>query len=310
MSSPRISVVVPFYNNGDVLGDCLQSIAGQTFTDLEVIMVDDGSTDNGTEVAGNGRNPTRGSAWSTATTAGPAGPGTGASSRRRGEFLAFVDADDMLPPHAYEVLLHTLESSGSDFVSGAVNRISTEGVTPSALHARAIKRRKIGTHMTRAPELLYDISVWNKLFRRSFWDAHQLYYPENMVWEDLQLMTRAHVLAKAVDVIPDYIYYWRERGGGRAVHHPEPHRHPEPARPHHRPARHRRVPARARPGQDAAPAPAQGARQRPLAVRARPVPGQRRLPGRVLRAGELLPGPGRPAGAAGRCPPPTSSPTT
>ncbi|MFI5081798.1 MAG: glycosyltransferase family 2 protein, partial [Streptosporangiales bacterium] len=42
---------MPFYNNGDVLGDCLQSIASQTFTDLEVIMVDDGSTDNGTEVA-------------------------------------------------------------------------------------------------------------------------------------------------------------------------------------------------------------------------------------------------------------------
>ena len=50
-SVPRISVVVPFYNNGDVLGDSLASIAGQTFTDLEVIMVDDGSTDNGGEVA-------------------------------------------------------------------------------------------------------------------------------------------------------------------------------------------------------------------------------------------------------------------
>ena len=210
---PRISVVVPFYNNGDVLGDCLQSIAGQTFTDLEVIMVDDGSTDNGTEVARK---------WAAdprfrlvhSDHGGPGGARNRGVEQARGEFLAFVDADDMLPPHAYEVLLHTLESSGSDFVSGAVNRISTEGVTPSALHARAIKRRKIGTHVTRAPELLYDISVWNKLFRRSFWDAHQLYYPENMVWEDLQLMTRAHVLAKAVDVIPDYVYYWRERAAG------------------------------------------------------------------------------------------------
>ena len=42
MTAPRISVVVPFYNNEDLLGDCLQSIAAQTFTDLEVIMVDDG----------------------------------------------------------------------------------------------------------------------------------------------------------------------------------------------------------------------------------------------------------------------------
>ena len=214
MSSPRISVVVPFYNNGDVLGDCLQSIASQTFTDLEVIMVDDGSTDNGTEVARKWAESDPRFRLVHSDHGGPGGARNRGVEQARGEFLAFVDADDMLPPHAYEVLLHTLESSGSDFVSGAVNRIGTEGVRPSALHTRAIKGRKIGTHVTKAPELLYDISVWNKLFRRSFWDAHKLYYPEHMVWEDLQLMTRAHVLAKAVDVIPDYIYYWRERAAG------------------------------------------------------------------------------------------------
>ena len=214
MSFPRISVVVPFYNNGDVLGESLQSIAGQTFTDLEVIMVDDGSTDNGTEVARKWAESDPRFILVHSERGGPGGARNRGVERARGEFLAFVDADDMLPPHAYEVMLHTLESSGSDFVSGAVNRIGTEGVTPSALHARAIKGRKIGTHVTRAPELLYDISVWNKLFRRSFWDAHGLYYPEHMVWEDLQLMTRAHVLAKAVDVIPDYVYYWRERAAG------------------------------------------------------------------------------------------------
>ncbi|HCU96580.1 MAG TPA: hypothetical protein DHU96_29210 [Actinobacteria bacterium] len=214
MSAPRISVVVPFYNNGEDLDDCLQSIAAQTFTDLEVIMVDDGSTDSGPEVARK---------WAAADPrftlirsrgGGPGGARNRGVEQARGEYLAFVDADDMLPAHAYEVLLHTLESSGSDFVSGAVNRIGTEGVNPSALHARAIKGRRIRTHVTKAPELLYDISVWNKLFRRSFWDANGLYYPEKMVWEDLQLMTRAHVLAKAVDVIPDYIYYWRERQAG------------------------------------------------------------------------------------------------
>jgi CDP-glycerol glycerophosphotransferase len=206
--------VVPFYNNGDELGDCLRSIASQTFTDLEVIMVDDGSTDNGTEVARKWAESDPRFRLVHSDHGGPGGARNRGVEQARGEFLAFVDADDMLPPHAYEVLLHTLDSSDSDFVSGAVNRIGTGGVRPSALHARAIKGRRIGTHVTKSPELLYDISVWNKLFRRSFWDAHKLYYPEQMVWEDLQLMTRAHVLAKAVDVIPDYIYYWRERAAG------------------------------------------------------------------------------------------------
>ncbi len=206
--------MVPFYNNADVLGDCLASIAAQTFRDLEVIMVDDGSTDGGAQVA---RARAAADPRFTLVQVPNGGPGKARNlgvERATGEFLAFVDGDDMLPPHAYETLLHTLESSGSDFVSGAVQRIGTGGMHSSALHERAIKGRKIGTHVTRSPELLYDISVWNKLFRRSFWDARALHYPEGMVWEDLQLMTRAHVLARAVDVIGDHVYYWRERAAG------------------------------------------------------------------------------------------------
>ncbi|HZC42334.1 MAG TPA: bifunctional glycosyltransferase family 2 protein/CDP-glycerol:glycerophosphate glycerophosphotransferase [Streptosporangiaceae bacterium] len=214
MSDPRISVVVPFFNNGDDLGDCLRSIAGQTFPDLEVIMVDDGSADNGPEIARRWAASDPRFTLIQSPHGGPGGARNRGIGRARGEYLAFVDGDDMLPPHAYEVLLHTLESSGSDFVSGAVQRIATDGIRPSLLHAKAIKGRKIGTHVTRSPELLYDISVWNKLFRRSFWDARQLTYPEGVVWEDLRLMTKAHVLARAVDVVPDYIYYWRERAAG------------------------------------------------------------------------------------------------
>jgi CDP-glycerol glycerophosphotransferase len=214
VTHPLISVVVPFYNNGDVLNDCLSSIAAQTHANLQVIMVDDGSTDGGGEVA---RKWAAADARFTLIETVNGGPGKARNQgveQATGEYLAFADGDDMLPPSCYELLLHTLESSGSDFVSGAVKRLSTSGLRPSGLHQRAIKGRKTGTHVTRSPELLYDISVWNKLFRKSFWDAHRLHYPEGMVWEDLQLMTRAHVLAKAVDVIPDHIYYWRERAAG------------------------------------------------------------------------------------------------
>jgi len=102
VNTPRISVVVPFYNNARLAR--ARAAADPRFTLLQ--------TPNG-------------------------GPGRARNlgvERATGEFLAFVDGDDMLPPHAYETLLHTLESSGSDFVSGAVQRIGTGGVHPSALH--------------------------------------------------------------------------------------------------------------------------------------------------------------------------------
>ncbi len=214
MTAPQISVVVPFHNNEDLLADCLRSIARQTHASLEVIMVDDGSTDGSVGIA---RRRAESDPRFTLIRVPNGGPGFARNrgiEQATGEFLGFVDADDMLPSHALEIMLHTLQESGSDFVSGGVDRVGPAGITPSGMHARAIKTRRIGTHISRSPELFWDVSVWNKLFRKSFWDGHRLSFPEVRAWEDLQAMTRAHVLARAVDVITDPIYYWRERGKG------------------------------------------------------------------------------------------------
>ena len=215
MKTPRISVVVAFFNNEVDLADCLDSIAAQSFADLEVIMVDDASTDRSAQIARDKAAADPRFTLIQPEHGGPGGARNRGVERARGEFLAFVDGDDLLPANAYELLLHALEQSGSDFVSGAVYRVSATGINPSALHALALKGRQTGTHVTRTPRLLYDVSVWNKLFRRSFWDQHQLSYPEGVVWEDIRLMTKAHVLARAVDVIPNIVYYWRERAQGR-----------------------------------------------------------------------------------------------
>jgi len=215
VAAPRVSVVVPFYNNAETLADCLTSIAVQTMTDLEVFMVDDGSTDASAAIAqAQAVTDPRFTLVQVPHGGSPGYARNRGIERASGEFLAFVDSDDMIPPNAYEILLHTLESSGSDMVSGGVLRMGQDGFKPSGLHAQAIKGRRIGTHITKTPSLLYDISVWNKLFRKRFWDDRQLSFPEGVVWEDLQLMTRAHVLAKAVDVVPDVVYYWRQRGQG------------------------------------------------------------------------------------------------
>ena len=214
MTEQLISVVVPFYNNADHLGQCLASIAAQSHVALEVIMVDDGSTDGSADIA---RVQAAGDPRFRLVSVGNGGPGWARNhgvAAATGEFLAFVDADDMLPPDAYATMLAVLTATGSDFVCGGVLRLSAAGLGKSGLHDRAIKARKLRTHISRSPELFYDISVWNKLFRKSFWDASQLTIPEGMVWEDLVAMTQAHVLAASVDVITDPIYHWRDRDKG------------------------------------------------------------------------------------------------
>ena len=215
MPVPRISVVVPFYNNEDLLGECLTSIAAQSVGDFEVIMVDDGSTDGSAAIAAAHASADPRFVLVQVPHGGSPGYTRNQGIRRAaGEYLSFVDADDTLPAHSLEHMMHTLEKSGSDFVTGGVLRTGPMGVTPSVMHARAIKTRQIGTHISRNADLFFDVSVWNKMYRKSFWDAHELLFPEGVVWEDLQLITKAHVLARAVDIIPEPIYYWRERGKG------------------------------------------------------------------------------------------------
>ena len=167
MTTPRISVVVAFFNNGDELADCLDSIAAQSFADLEVIMVDDGSTDHSAQIARAKAAADPGSRCCSRPHGGPGGARNRGVERASGEFLAFVDGDDMLPANAYELLLHTLEQSGSDFVSGAVYRVGTEGDQAVGAAFAGDQGQADGTHITRTPRLLYDVSVWNKLFRRS-----------------------------------------------------------------------------------------------------------------------------------------------
>src|ERR1700722_19431611 len=114
MTVPQISVVVPFYNNEDLLGDCLQSIAAQTFADLEVIMIDDGSSDGSAQIAQDKADADPRFRLFRVTNGGPGYARTRGVERATGEYLAFVDADDMLPGHALEKLHETLVASGSD----------------------------------------------------------------------------------------------------------------------------------------------------------------------------------------------------
>src|SRR3954447_16249370 len=126
---PRVSVVVPIYNVEDYLAECLESLAAQTFEDLEVIMVDDGSTDGSAAIAESfaARDP-RFKLVRRVNGGLSAARNTGIEAAT-GEFLAFVDSDDLVAPDAYEKLVGTLDKTGSDFASGNAHRLYPNGRT-------------------------------------------------------------------------------------------------------------------------------------------------------------------------------------
>ncbi|MGV9878424.1 CDP-glycerol glycerophosphotransferase family protein [Streptomyces sp. NPDC003006] len=210
---PRLSVVVPVYNVELYLDECLESLAAQTFKDFEVVMVDDGSTDGSAAIA-----ERFAAADPRFRLISQENKGLGAA-RNTGvremspdsEYLAFVDSDDTLPATAYALLIETLDETGSDFAAGNVTRFRSAGYVQSPVHRVPFAATRLRTHVSRFRPLLTDRTAWNKVYRRSFWEQHQLAYPEAMLYEDAPVSVPAHYLADSVDVLSEPIYNWRER---------------------------------------------------------------------------------------------------
>ncbi|MFV2178282.1 CDP-glycerol glycerophosphotransferase family protein [Actinomadura sp. LOL_016] len=210
--SAALSVVVPFRDVGGFLADCLDSIAGQTFGDLQVVMVDDGSADGGTAIAEEYAARDDRFVLVRGTGEGPGPARNTGVLHATGRYLAFVDGDDAIPPYAYELLVGSLESTGSDIAGGSLQRLDGERVEPSRPHAEAYAETLRATHVTRRPELLRDRTIGNKVFRRAFWDANKFRFPPSL-YEDLPVALVTHALAAAVDTVAATVYFWRRRPG-------------------------------------------------------------------------------------------------
>ena len=206
-----LSVVVACHNVAEFLPACLDSLLAQEMPATQVILVNDGSTDETGSICQRYAGANEG--WMVA-----AGPGSGPGGARdiglehvTGEFLAFVDGDDVVPAEAFRVLLSCLRRTGSDMVSGDVMRYDGIHLQPSGPHRNAILATKLRTTIDRTPSLMYDTTSWNKVFRMEFWRAAGLRFPRNVTYEDLPVMIAAHVRASSVDVLKTPVYWWRRR---------------------------------------------------------------------------------------------------
>jgi CDP-glycerol glycerophosphotransferase len=211
---PRVSVVVPIYRVEAYLGECLASLRAQTFGDLEVIMVDDGSPDGSAAIAARVAGEDARFRLVRQDNAGLGAARNAGVAHAGGELLMFVDSDDRLPPDALARLVASLDRTGSDFASGNIHRFDSTGQWPAAFLKRTFSRPRRRTHVTRFRWLLSDRMAQNKLWRRAFWDEHALAFPVGCVHEDIPVVVPAQFMARAVDILPDPVYLYREREDG------------------------------------------------------------------------------------------------
>lgn len=212
MNAAKVSIIVPVYKVEPYLDKCVSSIVNQTYTNLEIILVDDGSPDNCSAKC---------DVWAKKDSRIRVihKPNGGLSDARNagmavatGELMAFVDSDDWIAPDMYEHLYRRLAEDNSDIAACGVQMI-WEDKTPS----RALTRE--GSCVLNQEEAMQAIieeswlkqPVWYKLYKTAL--VRDILFPKGKYHEDVFWSYQAVGRAQRVSVSDHIGYYYLQRGG-------------------------------------------------------------------------------------------------
>ena len=205
---PLLSIIVPVYDVERYLPKCIDSILAQTFTDFELILVEDGSPDNcpalcDAAAAKDARIRVihqKNGGLSAARNAG--------LDAARGEWIGFVDSDDYIAPEMYEVLYKAVQRTGADLALCDYAEVDETGALCPPMHISLAEQVFTGRELLKNATDSTIQPAWNKLYRRDVFA--QLRYPEGKLNEDLSEVCLQ--IQKAV-VVPKALYYYVQRGG-------------------------------------------------------------------------------------------------
>ncbi|MEW2573422.1 bifunctional glycosyltransferase family 2 protein/CDP-glycerol:glycerophosphate glycerophosphotransferase [Streptomyces sp. NPDC047070] len=212
---PDISVVVIVYNDEARLDTAVRSVLEQTLRNVEVVIVDDRSTDRSYDVARGlaARHPGRVRAFRLDENSGGCGaPRNRGIAEARGTYVVFLDSDDVLERNACRNMLEAAETTGADLVSGLCVRVHVDsrGGKEVKWYPWLYTRTRTLESVSELPDLLvFDTLSTNKCYRREFLIGEGLEFPVGIHYEDLLFSARAYAAARRITLIPNRVYDWR-----------------------------------------------------------------------------------------------------
>lgn len=209
---PAISIIIPIYKVEKYIDRCLASVQAQSFSDFEVLMVDDGSPDRSAEIAEKYTADSRFKLLRQENK-GPGIARNAALAQAQGEYVAFVDSDDAVTADYLEKLYAAAKETKADAVMCGYMLCDKEG---GRLHRKKLtKRAGIYTGETIMKGLLRDITVkcflWNKLWKRSLFTDNGILFPTGL-FEDNLTVSMLVYYARRIAVIKDSVYIYTRRG--------------------------------------------------------------------------------------------------
>lgn len=222
-AQPFLSIIIPVYNAGEYLPCCLDSILAQKFTDYEIILIDDGSTDNSAALCDK-------YAAAHAMVRCLHQPNSGHTAARqngvrasRGQYIAFVDSDDWVSPEMYGRMCNAAKKTGSDIVHCNFTAVMPHKEKVCGIPFSAGLYNKEQLIDTVYPNMIYfgtyfefgiAPNLWNKLFKRDILEKYLFRIPHNIVVGEDGPITYACMLdASRIFFCDEAFYYYRSNTG-------------------------------------------------------------------------------------------------
>ena len=212
---PLVSVIIPIYNVEQYIESCLLSVLNQTYSNIEIICINDATQDNSMDIVYKyaEKNPNIVVAEHEFNKKQGAARNTG-FAMSSGEFVIFIDSDDLLTLDAIELLYSELDKINGDVVYGRqfwnYNSILSPVQYIDDKINDMLSYNNINT-IQKNSAVWYIGSPVNRLFRSSFLKKHGIFFPENIYWEDVLFTLKTCVYAVTVGIIPDIVYLRTER---------------------------------------------------------------------------------------------------
>ena len=203
-----LSIIVPVYNSEKYLCECLNSILEQTFTDFEVICVDDGSTDSSLNILREYEKKDGRVIVISQENKGPSASRNAGMKVAKGKYLTFVDSDDYIEKETYDVALSKMDNV--DIVVFGVNVFGDVLKERRSLDKKYYKIKYKGyTVLNNKIVRNIDCSTCNKIFRRNTIADNNISFPEGLHYEDAEFYWKYILNCQSAYFIDQHFYNYR-----------------------------------------------------------------------------------------------------
>lgn len=212
MEYKKVSIIIPVYNNEKFLDKCLDSVVNQTLNDIEIIIINDGSTDGSLIILKDYAHLNSNIILLDQPNAGQAIAINRALDIARGEYIAFVDADDYIEHNMIETLYKEAKSSNLDLVICNWSKVDINGRMlsyndHSNFDNKLLDRNEVIQEFLLNQKELVEGFSWNKLIKRNLFDEFNIRYP-NIKYEDIPTIFKVLTKIHSCKFINQNLYYY------------------------------------------------------------------------------------------------------